>query len=60
MSAHHDEKRSFEDDVKSTPDVMDGTEAIAEVYNPNFQAAVVKSNLNAFSRRSLMVCIVLQ
>ncbi|KAJ7916244.1 general substrate transporter [Mycena leptocephala] len=55
MSAHHDEKRSFEDDVKSTPDVMDGTEAIAEVYNPNFQAAVVKSNLNAFSRRSLML-----
>ncbi|KAJ6544360.1 general substrate transporter [Mycena capillaripes] len=57
MSSHHDEKKSFDDDVKSGSDDIQakGTGAIAEVYNPNLKAAIVKSSLNGFSRRSFML-----
>ncbi|KAJ7983180.1 general substrate transporter [Mycena polygramma] len=58
MSVHHDEKKSFDDDVKPAPDAStEGTEAaaVAEVYNPALKAAIVKSGLNGFSRRSFML-----
>jgi hypothetical protein len=52
-----DEKKSFDDDVKSAPSSDNRNVAIAEVYNPNLKAAVAKTKLNGFSRRSFMVCI---
>ncbi|KAJ7733328.1 general substrate transporter [Mycena metata] len=57
MSSHHDEKKSFDDsDVKSGSD--DGPTIVAEVYNPNLKAAIVKSDLRGFSRRSFMLYFV--
>ncbi|KAF8169045.1 general substrate transporter [Mycena galopus ATCC 62051] len=55
MSSHYNEKKSFDDDVKSGPDAAADSEAIAEVYNPAFKAAIVKSDLSGFSRRSFML-----
>ncbi|KAJ6579663.1 general substrate transporter [Mycena vulgaris] len=61
MAAHmssptYDEKKSFEDDVKSGSDgAQTSPVAIAEVYNPALKAAIVKSDLNGWSRRSFML-----
>jgi hypothetical protein len=62
MSSHHNEKtkESFEDDVKSGPDTAADGESIAEVYDPALKAAIVKSDLKGFSRRSFMVRLVLR
>ncbi|KAJ7277557.1 general substrate transporter [Mycena rebaudengoi] len=53
-----DEKKSFDDDVKSAPSSDNRNVAIAEVYNPNLKAAVAKTKLNGFSRRSFMLYFV--
>ncbi|KAJ7342655.1 general substrate transporter [Mycena albidolilacea] len=57
MSSHHNEKtkESFEDDLKSGPDTAADGESIAEVYDPALEAAIVKSDLKGFSRRSFML-----
>ncbi|KAJ7815940.1 general substrate transporter [Mycena olivaceomarginata] len=57
MSSHNNEKtkESFEDDVKSGPDTAADGESIAEVYDPALKAAIVKSDLKGFSRRSFML-----
>ncbi|KAJ7165683.1 general substrate transporter [Mycena crocata] len=55
-SPTHDEKKSFDDDVRSgTTTDAQAPAAIAEVYNPGLKAAIAKSDLNGFSRRSFML-----
>ncbi|KAJ7775656.1 general substrate transporter [Mycena maculata] len=60
MSSHHDEKSFDNDDsdVKSGSDNAQAPVAIAEVYNPALKAAIVKSDLKGFSRRSFMLYFV--
>ncbi|KAJ7062804.1 general substrate transporter [Mycena amicta] len=48
--SHSDEKKSFDDD-----DVNGSDASIAEVYNPELKAAMAKTRLNGFSRRSFML-----
>lgn len=56
-SRDHDEKKSFDDDVKSGSGTVNAQApvAIAQVYNPALKEAIVKSDLKGFSRRSFMV-----
>ncbi|KAJ6603053.1 general substrate transporter [Mycena sp. CBHHK59/15] len=56
-SPTHDEKRFFDDYVKSPPSFNEPG-AVAEVYNPALKAALVKTELRGFSRRSFMLYFV--
>ncbi|KAJ7166086.1 general substrate transporter [Mycena filopes] len=60
MSSHHDEKKSFDEDVKSGSDAAapQGPVIVTEVYNPTLKQAIAKSDLNGFSRRSFMLYFV--
>ncbi|KAJ7499905.1 general substrate transporter [Mycena latifolia] len=55
-SPTYDEKKSFDDDVKSASATdAQAPVAIAEVYNPALKAAIEKSDLKGWSRRSFML-----
>ncbi|KAJ7688296.1 general substrate transporter [Mycena rosella] len=60
MASHNfDEKESFDEEVKSASDTNAQTPvAIAEVYNPKLKAALAKTSLNGWSRRSFMLYFV--
>ncbi|KAJ7075750.1 general substrate transporter [Mycena belliarum] len=59
MSSHnHDEKRSFDDDVKSDDAKAQAPMAISGVYNPALKAAMAKTALSGWSRRSFMLYFV--
>ncbi|KAF7294522.1 General substrate transporter [Mycena kentingensis (nom. inval.)] len=53
--SHSDEKKSFEDDVKSAGDVKSEDAPVAMVYNTTLKEAANKTNLDALSRRSFML-----
>ncbi|KAJ7688308.1 general substrate transporter [Mycena rosella] len=60
MASHNfDEKKSFDDEIRSASDTNAQTPvAIAEVYNPKLKAALAKTSLNGWSRRSFMLYFV--
>ncbi|CAK5266404.1 unnamed protein product [Mycena citricolor] len=53
-----DEKRSVSSDSDSDVQRRGGAVAVAQVYNPDLQSAVRKTDLHGFSRRSFMLYFV--